>query len=303
MTSSKLKPLTTLQKKVVREITALVRREGMPAGEHLPEIWLAETIGTSRSPIQAALRFLHKQKLVAQDQNRGFFLAKDAKDWIELASLFNEEPDDPLYLKIAEARQKGNLESEVSEAKLMRMFSVSRGAVRKTLARISEEGWAEPHVSQGWRFQELIDNPESYDESYLFRKMIEPAGIMSDSFHIDLDELNQLRAEQENIVNGGYKTMTPIELFQSNSRFHETLAKWSNNRFILQSVKRVNLLRRLVEYHQASTHRRPRQTQANEHLEILDALSRNNLVRAAALMQAHLDGARKGKAIKSNKKH
>jgi len=203
MNAAKLKPLTTLQKKVVREITTLVRRENMSAGDHLPEIWLAESIGTSRSPIQTALRFLSSQKLLNQDQNRGFFLAKDAKDWIGLASAFNEEPDDPLYLQIAESRQKGKLESEVSEAKLMRMFAVSRGAVRKTLARISEEGWAEPHVSQGWRFQELIDNPEAYDESYLFRKMIEPSGIMSDSFHVDIDELNQLRSEQENIVNGG----------------------------------------------------------------------------------------------------
>jgi len=73
------------------------------------------------------------------------------------------------------------------------------------------------------------------------------------------------------------KTMTPIELFESNSRFHETLAKWSNNRFILQSIKRVNQLRRLVEYQQASTNRKPRQTQAHEHLEILDALSKTIL--------------------------
>ena len=174
--------------------------------------------------------------------------------------------------------------------------------MRKTLARISEEGWAEPHVSQGWRFQELIDTPESYDESYLFRKMIEPSGIMADSFKVDIDELHHLRNEQNNIVAGGFKSMTPIELFESNSRFHETLAKWSNNRFILQSVKRVNLLRRLLEYQQASTNRKPRQHQAAEHLAILDAISKNDLVRAASLMRSHLDGARRGKAIKSTTK-
>jgi len=53
--------------------------------------------------------------------------------------------------------------------------------------------------------------------------------------------------------------MTAIELFESNSLFHETLAKWSGNRFIVQSVRRLDQLRRLVEYRQARS-RKPRRT-------------------------------------------
>jgi len=286
--------LTPLQTKVAREIVALVRREGRRAGDHLPEVQLSEQIGTSRSPVQAALRHLSKLGVVQQDVNRGFFIIKDAKDWGTVAASFSSQPDDPLYLAIADERQSGKLPDEVSEAELMRRFNVARSTLRKVLARISEEGWIEQRVGQGWAFQNMMESPDAYEESYLFRQAIEPTGILSASFHADPAELAQLHREQEFIVAGGFRSMTPIELFEANSRFHELIAAWSGNRFILQSVKRVNQLRRLIEYRQASK-RNPRQTQAQEHLQILDAIAKHDYMAAAALMRGHLDGARRAK--------
>lgn len=286
--------LTPLQKRAAREIVALVRRESRKAGEHLPEIQLAEHIGTSRSPVQAALRHLARRGVVQQDVNRGFFMVQDARDWDAIATELSSTPDDPLYLSIVEARRTGDLPDEVSEAELMRRFGVVRGTLRKALARMSEEGWVEQNVGHGWTFLPMIDTPEAYEESYLFRQAIEPVGLMSPSFRIEPAGLAELRREQQHIVNGGYQTMTAIELFEANSRFHETLAHWSGNRFIEQAVRRVNQQRRLLEYHQASQ-RKPRQTQAQEHLHILDALAAHDVLQAASLLRAHLDGARRAK--------
>jgi len=119
-------------------------------------------------------------------------------------------------------------------------------------------------------------------------------GLLASGFIADPAELSAVRRQQELIANTGWKTMTPIELFESNSQFHETLAKWSGNRFILQAVRRTDQLRRLVEYRQARS-REPRQTQAKEHLEILDAIAAHDALKAASLMRAHLEGARRGK--------
>jgi len=294
MSTSSSRELTPLQAKVAREIVALVRREGRRAGEHLPEVHLSEQIGTSRSPVQAALRHLSKLGVLQQDLNRGYFLVQDAKAWDAVAARFSSQPDDPLYLAIAEERQAGKLSDEVTEAELMRRFNVARSTLRKVLARISEEGWIEQRVGHGWCFSSMIDSPEAYEESYLFRQAVEPTGLLGPSFRFDAGQLNELRREQQLIVDGGFKTMTAIELFEANSRFHETLAQWSNNRFVLQSVKRINQLRRLVEYRQASK-RGARQTQAQEHLGILDAINQHEFLQAASLMRAHLDGARRGK--------
>ncbi|MCG2594417.1 GntR family transcriptional regulator [Ramlibacter sp. XY19] len=286
--------LTPLQQRVAREIVSLVRRESRKAGDHLREVELAERIGTSRSPVQVALRHLAAHGVVQQDVNRGYFMVRDAKDWGPVSADLDSTPDDPLYLAIVEARRTGALPQEVSEAELMRRFGVVRGTLRKVLARISEEGWVEQNVGQGWTFMAMIDTPDAYEESYLFRQAIEPTGMMSPSFRIDPPGLAELRREQQRIVDGGYRTMTAIELFEANSRFHETLAHWSGNRFIEQAVRRVNQQRRLVEYHQASQ-RKPRQTQAQEHLQILDALAAHDVLQAASLMRAHLEGARRAK--------
>lgn len=294
MSISSPSELTPLQTKVAREIVALVRREGRRAGEHLTEVHLSGQIGTSRSPVQAALRHLSKLGVLQQDLNRGYFLVQDAKAWDTVAARFSSQPDDPLYLSIAEDRQAGKLADEVTEAELMRRFSVARSTLRKVLARISEEGWIEQRVGHGWCFSSMIDSPEAYEESYLFRQAVEPTGLLGPSFRCDAVQLKELRREQQLIVDGGFKSMTAIELFEANSRFHETLAQWSNNRFILQSVRRINQLRRLVEYRQASK-RGARQTQAQEHLGILDAISQQEFLQAASLMRAHLDGARRGK--------
>jgi DNA-binding GntR family transcriptional regulator len=288
--------LTPLQKRVTREIVAMVRRENRASGDHLREVELSERIGTSRSPVQSALCYLAQEGVVQQDTNRGFFMVKDADQWDTVAAKLATTPDDPLYLRIAEDRRAGQLPDEFNEAEMMRRYSVARSSLRKVLARMSEEGWLEQKVGHGWSFLPMIDSPEAYEESYLFRQAIEPIGLMSPSFRVDPAALHELKREQQRIVDGGFKSMTPIELFEANSRFHETLAQWCGNRFIAQSVRRVNLQRRLVEYHQAS--KRPqRKTQAQEHVEILDAIARQDFIGAASLLRNHLDGARRGKAL------
>jgi hypothetical protein len=68
----------------------------------------------------------------------------------------------------------------------------------------------------------MIDSIESYEQSYHFRRGVEPIGLLSPSFLPEREELDALRREQERIAAGGHLTMTAIELFESNSRFHET---------------------------------------------------------------------------------
>lgn len=223
------------------------------------------------------------------------FTACEASDWNDVAGEFASAPDDPLYLRIADSRQNGEIPEAMTESELMRRFQVSRNTLRAVLSRISEEGWVVQRTGKGWHFQSMIDSPEAYDESFAFRHAIEPAGLLSATFCYDPAELADLRREQQRIVDGGFRTMTPIELFESNSRFHETMAGWSGNRFIAQSVRRVNRLRRLVEYRQAAQ-RPERRVQATEHLEILAAIERYDMIDAASRIRQHLEGARRKKA-------
>jgi DNA-binding GntR family transcriptional regulator len=286
--------LTPLQTRVTREILALARREDLAVGDRLAESILAEKIGTSRTPVNAALHHLVTLGVVYYDANRGFFMAKPARDVTDVAASFFEEPDDPLYLKIAEDRLAHRLANVISEADLMRQYEVSRSELRRVLSRMQEEGWLERQVGHGWQFLPMIDSVDAYEESYLFRAAIEPVGVMSPTFSANRVELEELRRRQRFIAESGYLSMNSVELFEANSEFHETIAKWSGNRFIAQSVRRMDRLRRLVEYRQART-RKPRQEQALEHLAILDAIAQHDLLLAAALLRDHIEGARRAK--------
>ncbi|OAJ61396.1 GntR family transcriptional regulator [Paraburkholderia ginsengiterrae] len=286
--------LTPLQTRVTREILALARREDLAIGDRLAESILAEKIGTSRTPVNVALHHLVTLGVVYYDANRGFFMAKPARDVTDVAAPFFEEPDDPLYLKIAEDRLAHRLPDVLSEADLMRQYEVSRSELRRVLSRMQEEGWLERQVGHGWQFMPMIDSVDAYEESYLFRAAIEPTGVMSPTFSANRVELEELRRRQRFIAEGGYLSMNSVELFEAISEFHETIAKWSGNRFIAQSVRRMDRLRRLVEYRQARA-RKPRQEQALEHLAILDAIAQHDLLRAAALLRDHIEGARRAK--------
>ncbi|WP_246641863.1 GntR family transcriptional regulator [Paraburkholderia edwinii] len=287
--------LTSLQVRIARDIVALVRRDVRPVGYHLAETQLAREIGTSRSPVKAALEYLAELGVVTHDANRGFFLAGDSSSLTDVAEQFASSPDEPLYLSIASDRLAGKLPDEVGEAELMRRYNVARTTLRKVLSRIAREGWIEQGVGHGWRFLGMIDSPDAYDESFVFRQSIEVTGLLSPAFRYDPKHLEEIRAEQQRIVDGGWSTMTAAELFDANSHFHEAVARWSGNRFIYDSVRRINQLRRLVEYSQ-TTNRKPRKGQAEEHLAMLDAIARADLFGAAALMRSHLDGARRLKS-------
>lgn len=286
--------LTPLQTRVTREILALARREDLGVGDRLAESILAEKIGTSRTPVNVALHHLVTLGVVYYDANRGFFMARPARDVTDVAAPFFEEPDDPLYLKIAEDRLAHRLPAVISEADLMRQYEVSRSELRRVLSRMQEEGWLERQVGHGWQFMPMIDSVDAYEESYLFRAAIEPTGVMSPTFSANRVELEELRRRQRFIAESGYLSMNSVELFEANSEFHETIAKWSGNRFIAQSVRRMDRLRRLVEYRQARA-RKPRQEQALEHLAILDAIAQHDLLRAATLLRDHIEGARRAK--------
>ncbi|MBA5690655.1 GntR family transcriptional regulator [Rugamonas apoptosis] len=286
--------LTTLQTRVLREIVVHARRENLAAGTHLAEAHLAQAIGVSRFPISAALAHLTELEVVRHDRNRGYFLAVPASELSDMAQEWSAAAEDPLYLQIAVKRQSGVLPDEVNEADLMREFEVSRAILRKVLSRIQQEGWIERRTGHGWEFLPMIDSAEAYEDSYVLRLAVEPAGLMNPKFRADPVELEACRKQQQYIAQDGYRTMTAIELFEANSRFHETIAEWSGNRFIVQTVRRIDQLRRLVEYMQAEK-RLPRKAQAEEHLAILDAIARGDNLAAASKMREHLDGARRGK--------
>lgn len=286
--------LTALQKRVAREVIAYVRRERLPIGHHLVESHLAHTLNTSRTPVKFVLNHLAERGMLKHDRNRGFFLAQAADELNELVQEIAEAEEDSVYRRFVALRLSRQLPEQFTEIELMRQFDVSRAELRAALLRMQQEGWAEQRSGQGWKMLPVIDSIEAYEESFAFRSIIEPAGLLSPTFQVDRELLASCRKQQAFIAEGGYLSMTIEELYEANSRFHEIIAGFSGNRFLLQSLKRLDRLRRLVEY-RVDVSREHRRAQVEQHLEILDLIEQGDRLAAADRMRAHLEGARRKK--------
>lgn len=287
--------MNELHRSLADKIVRHIRTSAMERGQHLTEASFQTLFGTSRQPIRSALGILADQGIVEQVPNKGFYLRDPDRIAADVLPAANDTSDEATYLRIAEDRLSRRLPDRVSETDLMRRYGVSRLGLRRILTRISGEGWIERNEGRGWTFAVLIDSVEAYRECYDLRQVIEVHGIRSPEFRADPVILADLRRRQEIVADGGWQRLSQMELFEANSSFHEGLAALSGNRFLINTVQKLNQLRRLIEYRQTLNAEQVRGQNA-EHLAILDALDVGDTAKAADLMHDHLGKAKLRKA-------
>ncbi len=275
-----------------------ITRSGMAPGTRLPERALAEQFNVSRSPVREALKRLASQAVVAAHPDGGYAVADDAPSGTEsdvLEEVDSADAGEETYLAIAEDRLAGKLGDRVTESELMRRYGVTRAQLNAVLRRMVQEGWIERRPGHGWQFQSVLTSSETYRQGYRYRLLIEAAGILEPTFQLDRDGLLRCRAEQEVLANGGVRTASPAALFDANSRLHETIAACSGNLFILDGLRRLDRLRRLMEYRKA-VDRDQAERRCREHLTLIDLLLAGQRDAAADFMRLHLRSAAREKA-------
>ncbi len=278
---------SALQTELVRQILGAIVEDGVAVGGAIRELPLAQRFGVSRTPVRAALRLLQDQGWVAFDPGRGFSLLRpvpgDGLDGVAPASTV-----DDLHRAILADRARGLLPVEVSEASLMPRYGASRGTVRRALMRLADDGLARRQRGHGWRFAEALDTPEAVVESYRFRIVVECAALSEPTFRADPAVLARLR-DQHLAVLENVEKLDPAVWLATNDAFHETVALWSHNRFLIEAVRRQNALRRFVERFVFQRLSPARFVQSSrEHLEILEAIEKGDCAWAASLLERHL---------------
>lgn len=269
-------------------ISQLIHEQGIAAGTRLNENQLAEQLGVSRTPVRAALEHLQDRGFVERQRNRGVELvALPPKPRTKAPT---QQDDDALLLKIARARQRGQLSDDVSETVLMERFELSRPALRQALERLAELGVVERKLGYGWRFVNDAWDASARHESYRFRMTVEPAAIREPGFSLAPEWLASMRQKHEAILTGRWTESSSIAFFEMNAAFHEGIAAGSGNRYFVMAIQRQNRLRRLSNYDWK--HGRERvEVNCREHLEMLARLEAGDNELAALLMHRHLDVA------------
>ena len=280
---------TPLQNELARQILAHIEKEGLPAEAPVRELVLARTFGVSRTPVRAALGVLEGLGYVRLSPGRGFVLARKLTGAKSAAARLPRSPLDELGASLLADRARGRIPADVSEAELMPRYGVSRGALRRVLMKLADDGLVRRQRGHGWRFAEALDSREAVGESYRFRLIVECAGLREATFAANPDELRRLRKAHQALLPGG-RPVDPRVWIETNRAFHETLAAWSGNRYLLQAVSRQNALRRFGEYSTFPRLAPDRIVQSSrEHLAILDAIEAGDREWAATLLHRHLD--------------
>lgn len=285
---------TDLQIRLALQIANKLVRDATPAKTHLKEGALAKAFGVSRSPIRGALQLLERKGIVASKANHGFFLEFSGEQLDIQALNFRETDAETLYRNIIADRVRGKLADIETEADLIRRYDVTRAQLTRTLAILSQEGIVEKGQGYGWRFSPALNTERAHDESYAFRLLIEPAGPLQDTFKLDQGRLKKSRQAHHDLLERNSDGVSVAELFAVNADFHEMIAEFSGNRFMLQAVQQQNRLRRLLEYRGFQTQNAERvQASCEEHLAIMDALERGDNEWASTLLKRHLQVASK----------
>jgi DNA-binding GntR family transcriptional regulator len=280
-----------LPNRLAGQIMAWIRREGLQPGAHLTEGRLAAAFQVSRTPVRLALKVLEAEGAVERQRNRGFFLRTMPPVPVEATST---EDEDPLYFRIAEDYLSGEIGPSVAESELLRRYAVPRSQLMRLLARMAQEGWIERRRGQGWEFQPMLSSPEAYNQGYRFRILIEPVALLEPGYRLDPGVAARLRAEQQAMLAGGWHSFSSAETHRIGAEFHEGIVSGSGNPFLIESLKRVNRMRRLIEY-RAHLDRSRLVRICEEHLHILDLIEAGAMEEASAFLRVHLQGSRLAK--------
>lgn len=277
---------TPLINELAKQIAEHLRTENPRAGTRLVERKLAAQFRVSRSPIRSALRLLHAQGVLGLAGSGGFITIDGRKaPWPYHGGAVTKDED--LYLRIAQDRLEGALPERVTENELQRRYDLTRGELARLLRRILSEGWIERLPGHGWRFLPMLTSIETYKDSYRFRLVIEPAAILEPGFVLDRASLEVCRDQQQRLVGGEIWSVSSPALFDMNSKLHETIIDCSRNSFFIDGLKRVDRLRRLMEYRQ-SLDRRYAVVRCREHIALIDLLLEERRQDASEFMRRHL---------------
>jgi DNA-binding GntR family transcriptional regulator len=280
-----------IDRSIATQILELIRNEGLETGAHLPAQMLADRLRVSRSPVNEALALLHEKGVLTREKNRGFFLARPVveplSDVVSELGLAETSILTSVYFQIADDRLKGVLPGVVSEQMIRTRYGLTSAQLTAVLNRIAQEGWAERKPGYGWEFSPMLTTPDSLLKSYRLRLALEPAALLEPGYRLERKVLERCREVEKHLLAGGIETDTADQLHERGVRFHESLVEASGNSFFIDTIRRVNRVRRLISY-RSMQHRERYVEHAKQHLRVLELLERERNEEASEELRQHL---------------
>ena len=291
LAATEIRTLMNTDRSIASQIVELIQTEGLETGSHLPAQMLADRLRVSRSPVNEALALLHEKGIVRRERNRGYFVAQavtgSLADIVGQLGLPESDVVTSTYFRIADDRLKGLLPDDFTELLIKNRYELTNAQLNAVLGRIAREGWAERKPGYGWQFSSMLTTPDSLLQSYRLRIALEPAALLEPGYRLDPKIIERCRAAEHHLLAGGIETDTADQIHDRGVRFHESLVEASGNSFFIDTIRRVNRVRRLLSYR--STQNRARYVEhCKQHLHILALLEQERNDEASEALREHL---------------
>ncbi len=194
----------------------------------------------------------------------------------------NDDIYERIYVAILEHRLHPG--TKLVEERLADIFGVSRARVREVLARMAHEHIVELYPQRG----AYVAKPtiEQALDVFEARRLIEPALLRRLIGTLTPEKVARLRQHQELEIDARRRD-DKRAIVRLSGEFHTLLADLAGNSALGRSMRELSTLTCLVIFlYDAPT---ATSCRADEHSQIVDAISKRDVARAEKLMLEHLD--------------
>ena len=172
---------------------------------------------------------------------------------------------------------------------LAAQFGISATPVREAMLELSRDGLVEPVRNKGFRVTVMSD--QQLDEITQLRELIEVPTVAAIAELITPADVDALRPAAERIVTTA-ETGDLVGYLESDREFHLRLLAIAGNQLLVETVGRLRMQTRLYGLPKLEREHRLARS-AEEHLELLDALSRHDSAETEAIMRRHIGHVRR----------
>lgn len=274
--------------KLAQKIIEAASSGDWSTGRHVTEEDLVRILGVSRSPVRAALRVLAEHGIVEARPRRGALLTRPGRELTDIVLDGRMAVEESLRLAMLRDRLAGELAAVQSQAEMARRYDVGLPTLQRVLERMQQEGLVE-RTGWHWSFPRTLQARTSQAASYEIRLMLEPQSLLLPTFQANTAALEKMLADHAALLEGAKRS--PERIFELDARFHETLAEWGGNPFIVNVIRQQNALRTALEMESYADQARVA-AWGREHVLVLEAISRQSIRKASRMLKTHLETAR-----------
>jgi DNA-binding GntR family transcriptional regulator len=175
----------------------------------------------------------------------------------------------------------------IQERKMADAFGISRTPMRRALAKLEGEGLL-IRLTDRLLSVKLVTLQECLD-AMAVRLLIEPEATRLATGRVPAQKLEALKQQITELMNANNPTRAQHWALDDN--LHETIASYSGNKALLETVTKLRRTTRMFE--EMAVPQPTLSPGTEEHLKIIKAMQRGDAEKAAAAMRTHLIVSRK----------